>query len=504
MLTQALNILEFITHPELLNDQTLSVAQQTFLKVTYGLPLNSEERAIFQRATGRTEYVPAEQKEATLIAGRRGGKTSKVAAPIAVYEAFRDHRLPRGDRGYVILIAPAKYQAKIAMRFIRTYLHSSPHLRKYMVRERSDEIELRNGISIVCYPCSYVAVRGLSIVCAICDELAFWQHEETDANPEEEVLSALRPAMATFPTAKLIKISTPFRKEGILWREFRQRGELDHLVWHLPSPEMNPTLLPSILEQERKYNEEKFRREFLAEFTDQINGWITLNVLEACIVRGRAELPRLEKATYVVAIDPAFRRDDFGLAVLHRNADGPVIVDRVARWAGKENAPLPFEWVCENVARIIKEYGINAVWGDQYCAEVIKQYFHKLGIHFKEYTFGGHTHGELFGNLKHLLVQRKIELLDDPTLLRQLRALEERKEASGNIKIQASYGQKDDVAVAVALAALELSRRPPKREPFVEFIRVAPSYQSSIARPRPESSFSRSRFLERGWIRISD
>ena len=26
--------------------------------------------------------------------------------------------------------------------------------------------------------------------------------------------------MATFATAKLIKISTPFRKEGILWREF--------------------------------------------------------------------------------------------------------------------------------------------------------------------------------------------------------------------------------------------------------------------------------------------
>jgi hypothetical protein len=110
----------------------------------------------------------------------------------------------------------------------------------------------------------------------------------------------------------------------------------------------------------------------------------------------------------------------------------------------------------------------------------------------------------MFGNLKHLLVQRKIELLDDPTLLRQLRVLEERKAPNGSVSIEPSHAQKDDVAVAVALAALDLSRRPPKREPYVEVIPVAPAYESSISRPRPESSFSRSRFLERGWIRISD
>jgi phage terminase large subunit-like protein len=234
MISRPLSIIEFITHPELLNDRNLSVAQQTFLKATYGLPLNSEEREIYQQATGRSESVLAEQNEATLAAGRRSGKTSKIAGPIALYEAFRDHHLTRGDRGYVVLIAPVKYQAKIAMHYIRAYLRSSPLLMQYVARERSDEVELTNGISIRCYPCSYITVRGISIVCAICDELAFWRHEETDANPEEEVLAALRPAMATFSTAKLIKISTPYRKEGTLWREFQQRDELDHLVWQLP------------------------------------------------------------------------------------------------------------------------------------------------------------------------------------------------------------------------------------------------------------------------------
>lgn len=490
---QPLNILEFIAHPELLSEQTLSVAQQAFLKSIYGLVLNSEEREIYQRATGRSEPASGEQNEATLIAGRRGGKTSKIAGPIALYEAFRDHHLCRGDRGHVMLLATTKKQAEIAMRYIRTYLRSSPLLRKQVARWRRDEIELKNNVSIVCYPCSYVAVRGVSVICCICDELAFWAHDETDANPEEEVLAALRPAMATFPTSKLIKISTPYRKEGILWREFQQRGELDHLVWQLPSSVMNPTLQPSVLEKARKHDEGNFRREYLAEFTDPINAWVIPDVLDPCIVRGRCELPRIEKATYVVAVDPAFKRNDFALAVLHRTAGGPVVIDRVAHWAGTKQAPLGYEWVCEQIARIANEYGVREVVGDQYCAAIIKQHFDKLGIRYREYTFGAHTRADLFGNLKHLLVQRKIELLDEPKLLHQLRALEERSASSGNIDIRPGYGTKDDVAVAVALAAFELAKRRPPREPYVEVIAAGRPYQGSL---------SRDRYTEDGWFII--
>jgi hypothetical protein len=491
MIIKSLNIIEFITHPELLNDQSLSVAQQAFLKSIYGLVLNSEELEIYQQATGRSENVSTEQNEATLIAGRRSGKTSKIGATIALYEAFRDHHLSRGDRGYVMLIAPTKNQAKIAMRFIRAYLKSSPLLKQYVARERSEEVELTNGISIACYPCSYIAVRGVSVICVVCDELAFWRHEETAANPEEEVLAALRPAMATFATGKLIKISTPFRKEGILWRELQQRAELDHLVWQLPSAIMNPTIQSRILEEARKRDEPKFRREFLAEFTDDIAGWIATEILEACVVRNRTELPRVENGTYVAAVDPAFQHSDFALAVLHQTADGPVVVDRAERWEGTKKEPLGYEWVCGEIARIVNEYGIREVLGDQYCAAVIKQYFDKLGIRYHEHTSGAHTRADLFGNLRHLLVQRKIELLDQPVLLRQLRGLEERKTPNGNTDIRPSHSQKDDVAVAVALGAFELAKRRPQRKPRVEVISI-PCRQSALGG-----------YLERGWFRIS-
>lgn len=97
-------------------------------------------------------------------------------------------------------------------------------------------------------------------------------------------------------------------------------------------------------------------------------------------------------------------------------------------------------------------------------------------------TFGAQTRADLFGNLRHLLVQRKIELLDEPVLLRELRTLEERHTLNSNINIRPSHSQKDDVAVAAALAAFELTKRRPPREPWVEVISM-PFCQSSLGGP---------------------
>lgn len=165
---------------------------------------------------------------------------------------------------------------------------------------------------------------------------------------------------------------------------------------------------------------------------------------------------------------------------------------------------MGFEWVCEEIVHILKPYGMNSVVGDQYGAAIIQQHLGKLGISYKDFTFGARTRAELFGNLKHLLVQRKIELLDDPGLLRELRGLEERSSPSGNVDIRPAYGQKDDLAVAVALAALELSNRSNSFENLMEFMRrsMPPPHlcpKSSVlggllsrVGDRPEKNFSAS------------
>jgi Phage Terminase len=463
----ALSILEFIEHPDLLNDKSLSMAQKICLKSTYGLPLDSGELDIYRRATGRQIYDAREQQEVTIIAGRRSGKTTKIAAAIVCYEAFRDHGLPLGEEGYVMLLAPTLKQAKIAFRAIRRNIQGSPVLSASVVRITKDEIELKNGVIIGCYACTHDGVRGHSIVTAVCDEIGFWSDEETAANPAEEVIAALVPGMATVRNSKLVKISTPYRKEGVLWREFQQRAELDFPVWQLSSQEMNPMISSSILEKEMRRSEEKFRREFLAEFTDSTSGWIVPEILDPCIVRGRTELPYTSDGIFLAVADPAFVRDDFALAILSRRDDGRIIVHRVVRWSGTKAAPLGHEDVLAQVKSILGEYQLNSLTGDQYCFDIIRQHLDKLAIYYKKYNFDARTRPEIFANLRHLLSQRKIELVDNPELLRQLRSLQEHRTDRGQVDIRPAGGAKDDLAVAVALAASELEKQPTGPPPFL-------------------------------------
>ncbi len=457
------NIVEFIQNPNLLNDKALSEAQIACLKSIYGLPLTDHELEIYRQGTGRTTYPGVETRAATIIAGRRGGKTKKIAATIALYQAFRDHRLPLGEKGYVMLLAPTLELAKIAFEYICAYLRGSKILWKRVRKINKNSITLDNHITIGCYACTHAGVRGRTVVAAVCDEIGFWPDGPEAANAAEEVISAVTPGMATVRKAKLIKISTPYAKRGLLWNEFRRRSELPFPVWQLTSFDMNPALRPESLEDERRESEEKYRREYLAEFTDAINAWVDPEILDPCIVRGRQRLPRQDGVSYFAALDPASRGSEFALLVLHQSADGLVVVDYVGGWQGTRQAPLSFDSVLPQIRDILASYEINTVVGDLHCADCIKQSLMGLGIFYETRNFGGSTRAEIFLNLKHLMVRGKLQLVDDPSLIHQLRSLNEVRTPSGQTDVRPHGEVKDDRAVVLALAAREAVSRQPVR-----------------------------------------
>lgn len=453
-----LDIIQFIEHPDLLNDKSLSDMQRMILKSIYGLDLTPNELELYYACTGRTTYEPREQIEVTIIAGRRSGKTTKIAVPVAIFEVFRDHGLKHNEEAYVVLLAPQIAQARIAFRNIRRYLHNSQVLSRRIIRETKEEISFDNGITIACYPCSYVAVRGVTIVAVICDEMAFWPHDASAANPEEEILDALHPAMANVKNAKLVKISTPFRKQGILWTEYQRRAELDFPVFQVPTFLMNPTISAVELERQRKRGEQKFLREFMATFSENITSWIDPEILDPCIVRGRKELPPVPGVFYFAAMDPGFSHDDFALNISHPLEDGTIVMDLWVRWRGTKSAPLGFEMVLQEIKYHLDRYGIVDVIGDQYCAPVIRQQLLKLGINYGDCRFGSHTRAEIFGNLKHLIIQRKAQFLDNPEGLDQFRSLEERAMDGGRTDIQPPYKMRDDLAVVAAMNCSQICK----------------------------------------------
>ena len=191
----------------------------------------------------------------------------------------------------MLLIAAFVDQAHLAFDYICRDIRSSPVLLAKVRKFRKNEIVLRNGVTIICCPCSSVSIRGKNVITAVCDEVCFWRNQETAVHSDVEVLAALRPSLITFPKSKLIKISTPHAKRGIVWDEFRRRGELTHAVWQVPTTAMNLNVSREMLEHERERNLEEYKREYSAEFVENVVSWIDPEALILLIVPGRTARP---------------------------------------------------------------------------------------------------------------------------------------------------------------------------------------------------------------------
>jgi phage terminase large subunit-like protein len=120
---------------------------------------------------------------------------------VAVYCAcFRDYRdvLAAGEVGTVAIVAADRKQARTILRYITGFLDSVPMLAKLVESRTAETITLQNRIVIEVHTASWRTLRGYTLVAAVCDEIAFWRTDDS-ANPDREILSGLRPSMATVP-----------------------------------------------------------------------------------------------------------------------------------------------------------------------------------------------------------------------------------------------------------------------------------------------------------------
>ena len=134
-----------------------------------------------RQALGDAEAVPQRQfSEGTLICGRRSGKSDRLAANVAVFEAAtggHEKSLTIGERGHIVLIAQDKRAARVLYQYILAKLENSLLLSQLIQDVRKEEIDLTNNLTISIFPCSFRATRGFSIPVAILDEVAFFRVE---------------------------------------------------------------------------------------------------------------------------------------------------------------------------------------------------------------------------------------------------------------------------------------------------------------------------------------
>src|SRR5258708_24354775 len=215
------------------------------LAAAFALDLTDEERATVETLTSRQTLPTSPVRELWLLLGRRSGK-SIIAALLAVWATCcRVYTLAPGEVGVFMVIAADRKQARVIKRYVSGLLHAHPSLEVLLDRETADAIWLTNGLCIEIHTCSFRSLRGYTCVGAACDEIAFWDDEDS-ANPDHEVLVALRAAMASVPDAMLIGLTSVYSRRGEVWRmsekHFGRNDSADVLVVNGPTSTTNPTI----------------------------------------------------------------------------------------------------------------------------------------------------------------------------------------------------------------------------------------------------------------------
>lgn len=434
---------------------------RAFLAALYALPMEPSEFDLYRRCTGRTGPPTVEAREADVIVGRRGGKDRIASLLALVMAACRDYSpyLAAGQRGTLPIIAADRKQSREIMSYLDG-LFSLPMFKPMVESQTSEQIRLNNRVTIEIHTASFRSTRGYTLIGAICNEIAFWRNEDSK-NPDEEIIKAIRPGMASIPGAKLILLSSPYARRGVLWDQYcRYWGQDgDVLVWKADTLTMHPGNPQIEAEVARAYREDETaaKAEYGAEFRSDIEAFVPIEVVEAATDFGTFERPPDPALTYYAFVDVSGgTSDSFGLAIGHFDG-GRIELDALREW------PAPFEpdECVKEAAVLCKTYQIHQVQGDRYGGEWPRERFR---VHGLTYFPSDRPKSDLYRDFLPLINSGQARLIDHPKLRSQLVALDRRVARGGRDSIDHQPGAHDDLAnvtagVCVWAAMLKRERR---------------------------------------------
>ena len=128
------------------------------------------------------------------------------------------------------------------------------------------------------------------------------------ANPDSDIIAAIRPGMATIPSAMLLCASSPYARRGALWDAHRKHHGRDNdpvLTWQAPTATMNPSVPARVIADAYEADPASAAAEYGANFRVDVEALLSRETVEACIASGRHELePASGFATSALSIPP--------------------------------------------------------------------------------------------------------------------------------------------------------------------------------------------------------
>jgi phage FluMu gp28-like protein len=161
---------------------------------------------------------------------------------------------------------------------ISDFLGGLPREKRNVLVEKLQRttVRFKNGSRIVALPNSPQLLRGYTAHQVICDEGAFFKDDEL------VFYNVLYPMLSTTDGA-LIVSSTPWSKDSVFYR-FCQAPEFSKHVVTCDDVVRSGLIKQTFIDEMRgQLPLERFQREFLSEFVEDVDAWLTQSLIVSCI-----------------------------------------------------------------------------------------------------------------------------------------------------------------------------------------------------------------------------
>ena len=239
----------------------------------------------------------------------------------------------------ILIVSPSGRQSQQPMTFIHATVDSAPALYEHLGEFKSrSEITFDNGSRILSLPNNPSKIRTFAANDIYLDEAAFFENDK-------EIMATIQP-MISATHGSLTIISTPFGKRGMFWEQWQHITVQEAADPTMKSFDLCPSSISPLIGQEGLerartsglINELEFQQEYLGIFLEEVDVYLTLDLIMSCVNSGLIPLKESQpNGRFYWGIDFAKKRDETAVVILEkvRQPDGSVnlIVRQWFTWA---------------------------------------------------------------------------------------------------------------------------------------------------------------------------
>jgi len=219
----------------------------------------------------QAEFLRDQGKRIVLRWSRQVGKTTCIALR-AIWFALTNQKT------LTIIVAPTLRQSMIVSDRIQDFLFSLPKDKEKSLVDRVQRttIRFKNGSRVIALPNNPQMLRGYTANEIICDESAFFKEDEL------VFFSVLYPMLST-TDGTLIASSTPWGKKSVFYRFCQSPDFKKYVVTWEDGIRNGLGTQKGIEETKSLIPLERFQCEYMAEFIEDVDTWLTQSLIVNCI-----------------------------------------------------------------------------------------------------------------------------------------------------------------------------------------------------------------------------